>query len=92
MTVLQRLKLALTCIFWLFTVLFGYAVGRAAEEFDWPSFLAIMGMSGASYAVVAAIWWRSGAFRRDHQVDSAGRDLCGYMDPVHGHVDIRAGD
>lgn len=59
----------MTGIFWLFTMLFAYGVGRTTEGFDWRSFWAIMGMSGASYALVAAIWWASAVSGRDYPRD-----------------------
>jgi hypothetical protein len=57
MSVLQRLKLALGCVFWLFAVLFAYAVGRTTSEFDWPSFWAVLAVSGAAYVLATAISW-----------------------------------
>ena len=60
---LRRLKLALTCVFWLFVVLFAYAVGRTTNDFDWPSFWGVIGVGGAGYALVAMIWWALAEFR-----------------------------
>ena len=57
MALLRHLKLALSCVYWLFTVLFAYAVGRTTNEFDWPSFWVIIGLGAAAHALFAVIWW-----------------------------------
>ena len=63
MALLRHLKLVMTGVFWVFAVLFAYAVGRTTNDFDWPSFWAVIAVSGAGYALVATILWAVSGFR-----------------------------